>query len=192
MDASIETTSPGRVAMEEVKAFEILARENSRMLNVYLHSLVNDAAAVDDLFQETMVVAWQRLDDFDLSRPFGPWLRGIASRLVMAYYRQRKLLPISLDDRVLSELGDSLESINLQAGDAWGDRIAALNGCMKGLPEKNHQAVRLRYFDVQSTERTAQRLSISIEACKKRLQRSRVMLADCLRRQGVLAMEASS
>ena len=48
------------------------------MLTVFLRSRVNDEAAVDDLFQETMLVAWKRLDECDLSRPFGPWLRGIA------------------------------------------------------------------------------------------------------------------
>ena len=176
----------------ETKAFEILARENSRMLSVYLHSLVSDSAAVDDLFQETMFVAWQRLDDFDITRPFGPWLRGIASRLVMAYYRKRKSLPVSLDERVLSVLGDSLESIHSQSGDTWGERIAALNGCLQGLPEKNHDVIRRRYFEGESTQVTAQRLNISMEACKKRLQRSRVMLADCLRRTGVLTMEVSS
>jgi len=47
------------------------------MLTVFLRSRVNDEAAVDDLFQETMLVAWKRLDDCDLSRPFGPWLRGL-------------------------------------------------------------------------------------------------------------------
>ena len=68
-------------------AFEILARENARMLTVYLRSIVCDDSTVDDLFQEAMVVAWKRLDECDLSKPFGPWLRGIASRLVMAHYR---------------------------------------------------------------------------------------------------------
>lgn len=77
----------------ERKAFEILVRENARMLTTYLRSLVHDEAAVDDLFQETMVVAWRRLDECDLSRPFSPWLRGIASRFVMAHYRKRKQQP---------------------------------------------------------------------------------------------------
>ncbi len=62
------------------KAFEILARENSRMLTVYLRSLVRDEAAVDDLFQEAMVVAWRRLDECDLDRPFGPWLSTASGR----------------------------------------------------------------------------------------------------------------
>ena len=72
-------------------AFEILARENSRMLTAYLRTVVADEAVIDDLFQEAMIVAWRRLQ-CDLSRPFGPWLRGIASRLVLA-------LPKAYDDR---------------------------------------------------------------------------------------------
>ena len=71
-------------------AFEIIARENSRMLTAYLRTLVDDESVVDDLFQESMLVAWRRLDECDLSRPFGPWVRGIAGRLVLAHYRKRK------------------------------------------------------------------------------------------------------
>ena len=71
------------MSQREKRSFEILVRENTRMLTVFLRSRVKDEAAVDDLFQETMLVAWKRLDDCDLSRPFGPWLRGIAHRLVI-------------------------------------------------------------------------------------------------------------
>ncbi len=42
-------------------AFEILARENSRMLTAYLRTLVADEAVIDDLFQEAMIVAWREL-----------------------------------------------------------------------------------------------------------------------------------
>ncbi len=40
-------------------AFEIIARENSRMLTAYLRTLVDDESVVDDLFQESMLVAWR-------------------------------------------------------------------------------------------------------------------------------------
>ena len=75
----------------EMKAFEILARENSRMLTVYLRSLVDDEAAVDDLFQETMVVAWRRLDECDLSLPFGPWLQ--LPLAIMSLHQPRRDAP---------------------------------------------------------------------------------------------------
>jgi RNA polymerase sigma factor (sigma-70 family) len=98
------------------------------MLTVYLRSLVRDEVAVDDLFQETMVVAWRRLDECDLDRPFGPWLRGIASRLVLAYYRRQKTAPVLLNETVLEIIDRQLEKVNLMAGDTWDDKVAALRG----------------------------------------------------------------
>ena len=170
----------------ETKAFEILARENSRMLTVYLRSLLDDETAVDDLFQETMVVAWRRLDECDLSLPFGPWLRGIASRLVMAHYRQRKRQPAFMDAAVLSQIDRQFETIGRQTGDTWDEKAAALHDCVEALPEIHRQVVQSRYLDEQPTRRVAERFKISMETCKKRLQRARAMLADCLQRKGVM------
>ncbi|QKK08025.1 MAG: hypothetical protein HND58_07435 [Planctomycetota bacterium] len=73
--------------------FEILVRENAAMLTAFLRSSLHDPSDVDDLFQETMVVAWRRIDDYDRSRPFGPWLRGIARNLVLAHYRKAAAAP---------------------------------------------------------------------------------------------------
>lgn len=168
------------------KLFEILARENARMLSVYLRSLVHDEATIDDLFQETMVVAWRRLDECDLERPFGPWLRGIASRLVMAHYRKLKSEPTLLHEGVISLLDKRLESIESKAGDTWGEKIAALHECIDALPDKHRGAVKARYLDELPAKQAAELLKVSLEAFKKRIQRTRTMLAECLKRKGVV------
>lgn len=174
-------------------AFEILARENSRMLKVYLRSLLRDETAMDDLFQESMIVAWRRLDECDLDRPFGPWLRGIASRLVMAHYRKQKRDPVFLQDAVLTAVDQHFENINLLAGDTWDDKIAALRACVDALPERQKNVISGRYFDALPTQVVAEQLELTVEACKKRLQRGRSMLAACLKKKGVLnASEATS
>lgn len=49
-----------------------------------------------------MLVAWRRLDERDLDRPFGPWLRGIASRLVLAHYRKQQVAPVVMHEAVLN------------------------------------------------------------------------------------------
>lgn len=167
------------------KAFEILVRENSRMLTAYLRSLMLDDAAVDDLFQETMIVAWRRLDECDLDRPFGPWLRGIASRLALAHYRRQRREPTLLSDQVLAVIDRQFESIQTQSGDTWDDKLRALRGCLDTLPDNQRDAVKARYLDNLPTQEVADRFQISLEACKKRLQRGRAMLAQCLRRKGV-------
>lgn len=175
------------------KAFEILARENSRMLFAYLNSVVDDKSAVDDLFQETLVVAWKRLDDCDLSRPFGPWLRGIATRLVMAYHRKRKTVPFVLNEQVLSQIEQQYQSIDSAEADSWNDKIAALRDCIDALPESNQTVIRGRYFDDMQASLLSNQLGISIEACWKRLARARNLLAECLQRKGVVVdLEAST
>lgn len=167
-------------------------RENSRMLLSYLNSVIRDGASVDDLFQETMVVAWRRLDDCDLSRPFGPWLRGIASRLMMAHYRKQGSLPIFLNETVLNEMDCQFESIASQAGDTWDEKVAALHECLNALPETHRSAIDGRYFEGLKTTLVAENLNISFEACKKRLVRARGLLADCLKQKRVLFVGENS
>lgn len=174
------------------KAFEILVRENSRMLTVYLRSLTRDEATVDDLFQETMVVAWRRLDECDLDRPFGPWLRGIASRLVMAHYRLKKKLPTFLDEGTLLLMDRQFESLHSQVGDTWDEKVAALHDCLDALPEKQRSVLNARYLEELSSQLVAERFQLSLEACKKRLQRSRALLAECLKKKGVLIMDEAT
>ena len=179
--------------VREHKAFEILVRENSRMLLAYLSSAVDQQHVIDDLFQETMVVAWKKLDDCDLSRPFGPWLRGIAARLVMAHYRKTKSAPVALDDMILQQIGRQYESIEFIEGDSWSEKVSALRECIDALPEKNRSAIQGRYFDELKASPLAEQLRISVEACWKRLARSRGMIANCLKRKGVLVdCEATS
>ena len=163
------------------------------MLMVYLRSMIRDESAVDDLFQEAMVVAWRRLDECDLDQPFGPWLRGIASRLVLAHYRKQKTAPVMLHEAVLQVVDRHFENINLLAGDTWDDKVAALRECIDALPELQKSVIGGRYFDGLSAAEVAERFELTLEACKKRLQRGRTMLAECLKTKGVLsASEAAS
>jgi len=173
----------------ETKAFKMLVRENSRMLMTYLRSLVSDEAAVDDLFQETMVVAWRRMDDCDLTRPFGPLLRGIASRLVMAHFRKKKRLPLLLDEKLLERIDEKIESIHTQVGDTWEEKLQDLEQCIEALPTKYQDVIRIRYLENTSSQGVAEKLSLTREACKKRLQRARQRIADCLKRKGLLITE---
>lgn len=176
--------------MTEKKAefvFEILARENSRMLLAFLRTLVDDPAAVDDLYQETLLVAWRRLEEVDLSKPFGPWLRGVAARLALAHYRKQKALPSFWSDEVLAHVEGRFQAISMRAGDTWEEKTVALHECVESLSAPHKLAVRGRYFRGLSLEELADLLETSVEACKKRLVRERKLLAECLRRKDVFA-----
>lgn len=169
--------------MDAHELFEILVRENADMLLAYLRAVVRDATAADDLFQETMLTAWRRLPDYDKSRPFGPWLRGIAARTVMAWRRQRAKSFALCDDEILEHLSARCESIQKQPGDTWDQKLEGLRDCVDKLPDRYRDVIQLRYAEELSPESLAMRLEITAETLKKRLQRGRARLLECLERK---------
>jgi RNA polymerase sigma-70 factor (ECF subfamily) len=68
---------------------ELVLRYERRLLRVILQ-FVRDRDQAEDLAQETFVRAYQRLDQFDPSRRFGPWLFRIGVNLTLDYLRRRK------------------------------------------------------------------------------------------------------
>ncbi len=171
---------------EAEAVFEILVRENQSMLMTYLCAVVYDRHVAEDLFQDTMLTAWKKLDQYDRARPFGPWLRGIAAKLVMAHFRKAKADMMAVDDGVLEYLGQQLQHISERSGDTWEDRIVALTHCIEALSEQYRQAIHLRYFAQTSASQIAAKTKASVETVQKRLQRARSKLLDCLRRKKVV------
>jgi RNA polymerase sigma-70 factor (ECF subfamily) len=176
--------------MEGRQVFEILVRENADMLSAYLRSVVRDPAVADDLFQETMLTAWRKLDEFDRARPFGPWLRGIAAKLVLAQRRKAAAGVIFCDELTLEQIDRRLQRLSAAKGDTWEEKLEGLRSCVEQLPEPYREAVRLRYGEGLSPAGVVERLRISWEAQKKRLQRARALLLECLERKLALAEEA--
>lgn len=161
------------------KLFETLVREHADMLTIYLSASLGDRSDVDDLFQETMMVAWRRLDDFDHTRPFGPWLRGIARRLVLAHGRKQ---PRNLcDPAVLDQLDTRLDQIRSLRGDTWREKLEAVDACVRSLPEHYRVVVQQRYFEHRAIRQVSAILELSTSAVKKRLQRARALVLECVK-----------
>jgi RNA polymerase sigma-70 factor len=165
--------------------FAALVSEHADMLMAFIRSTVWDASAAEDICQETMVVAWRRFEDYDPARPLARWLRGIARKRILAYLTKRKRNPVYCTEEVLDALEERLVHIDRLPGDAWTDKVEALTFCMDQLPEEMQRCIRMFYQDEKKTDQIASALETTREVIKKRLQRARSRLADCLRRKGV-------
>ena len=170
--------------------FTVLVREHTGMLLTYIRTMIRDEATVDDIFQETMLTAWRRFDDYDTTRPLSHWLRGIARKLILAHYSHGRERPTGCRESVLAAIDGRMAQIDSRSGDTWSDKVAALDRCMERLPEPLHRSVRLFYENECSTEEIAEQMQTTREAIKKRLQRARTMLAECLRRCGLFPLPA--
>ena len=152
-------------------------------LVIHVWSSVYDRALAEDLFQETLLVAWRRLGDFDRRRPFGPWLRGIAGRLVLDAGKRRARGPVVDDERVLQLIDRRCSVLHRARGDDFEDRLASLELCLEQLPERMRSAVDLRYGEDARGDELARRLTTTAANARKLLQRARARLADCLERR---------
>jgi RNA polymerase sigma-70 factor (ECF subfamily) len=161
--------------------FEILAREHADMLTAFLRSLVTRSDLVDDLFQETMMVAWRRLADYDRSLPFGPWLRGIAAKLVLQHRRKAGAAGLlCCEQGVLETLEAEYRKLEQRPADSFRERMEKLGSCLNRLPPLLRDAVDLVYGRGLTLQGLAASLEATEEAVKKRVQRARQMLAKCL------------
>jgi RNA polymerase sigma factor (sigma-70 family) len=162
------------------EVFEILAREHADMLMSFLRSLTWRDDVAEDLFQETMLVAWRRLGDYDRTMPFGPWLRGIAAKLALAHRRKATHAFLSCEEGVLEALEVHYRRFEHRPADSFRQRLEQLSACLDKLPPILRQAVDLVYSRGLPMQAIAAAVDSSEEAVKKRVQRARGLLAQCL------------
>ena len=119
------------------EVFEILMRENADMLLAFLRASARDSHAVDEMFQETMVVAWRRMKDFDRDRSFGKWLRGIARNLILAHYRKLGSNQQTVSESSVDWIDEKFTQIQNRSGDTLREKLALLAECVEALSDEN-------------------------------------------------------
>ena len=68
---------------------ELVLRYERRLIRV-IQRFIRDADIAEDLAQETFLRVFERLDQYDASRRFGPWLFRIGVNLTLDYLRKQK------------------------------------------------------------------------------------------------------
>ena len=166
--------------------FNILIRQHAEMLSAFIHAYAFDRSAVDDIFQETVLTAWRRLDEFDASRPFGPWLRGIARNHILSNARGSRRYRAHLDELQNRRVSEQFGRLESAASDTFADRLEALRDCISRLAPDAREAVELFYAQQLDSSVAAESAGTNDETFRKRLYRARLSLAACLRSKRVL------
>lgn len=163
--------------------FEILIREHEPGLLAFVRSCVHERQAAEDLAQETFVAAWDRLEDYDQTRPFAPWLRGIAKNKILEFQRvsatRRRHVRV-LSSEQIEAIDREYERLMPGRGDVSTETLTALKECLARLPETVREIIRRAYSEGQSCGVIAGVLGLAAETIKKRLQRARAALRDCI------------
>lgn len=162
------------------QAFAALARDHHRSLLVYARALARDEATAADIVQDAFIAAWRNLGRFDITRDFGAWLRGIVRNKWREHLR-RHSREVDVDEATLEAWESRMIQWNPPAGEP--ELLDKLEDCLKRLPEAMGDAVRRFYYQDEPGESISGALGIDITTFRKRLQRARLALRDCLDRK---------
>ena len=128
--------------------------------------VTHDAAAAEDIAQESFLAAIRALDRFDRRRPFGPWLHRIAVNRAIDWTRARRL-------RAEVELGETLPAPEA-ARPPRDDVLAAL----ARLPPEHRAVIVLRYLLEFTPGEIAEALDLPRGTVNSRLRRGLDSLAE--------------
>jgi RNA polymerase sigma-70 factor (ECF subfamily) len=123
-------------------AFLEIERVYAPTLRAFLASQMFYLDDVDDLAQETLIVAYRKLNTFRRSEDFGAWLRGIARNKLLQYFEQtgrRSALMEGFRREAAALISNELEEA---ASRTRSEHLQTMLSCIAKLPERMRQVVR--------------------------------------------------
>jgi RNA polymerase sigma-70 factor, ECF subfamily len=148
--------------------------------NVYrvIRNRVRHCADAEDLLQETMLEARQRLDSYNSQYTLASWLFLIATSNVLDHFRSRNRRPtvaFAEDEDVVFR--DAQEELSPQE--------EALHECQAELPEKDRELIRMQYHAEMKPAEIASAIDKDPARVHRLIFEIRKKLAACI--QGKLA-----
>ena len=159
--------------------FSELAREHHRDLLAYARAITKEDTLSRDIVQDSFVVAWANKDKFDVTRDFPSWMRGIVRNKWRESLRKNKRL-VPMEDEMLDSIEGQMREWQAERQDGGPSIFIKLENCLSKLPETVAGAVRSFYYDGSNTEESATELKISGASLRKRLERARSQLKECV------------
>jgi RNA polymerase sigma-70 factor (ECF subfamily) len=154
--------------------------QHQSKLRAFLHSLVPDFAAADDLLQECFLTVSEKAREFSLDSNFLAWARSIARFKVLALHRDSARNPVLLSEEVMESL---ILSAPAEDGESPSDErqaLVVLRGCLGKLAPAAREIVRMRYFSQWGPVEISRIRDCSPNAVNVTLARSRDVLRRCM------------
>ncbi len=160
-------------------------------LRLVVAGVVPDASIVEDVVQQALVLAYTKLDTYQIGTGFMSWVATIA-RYEALNERRRWLADRSLRQRYATEQRIEI-AIGSEPAELDGIEqatIDSLHDCIEALQGRAASVVKAHYFSDQSNEAIADEHGRTPAWVRLVLHRARNALADCLKsKHGVRCAE---
>lgn len=172
-------TALGRIPGGDRAALQTVYRLTSAKLFGVALRILGERGEAEDVLQEVFVTVWRKSADFDPDRASPmTWLIAIARNRAIdrlrATRQSRRMEPIDQ----AAEIADSAIAAD-NALESAQDQ-ARLHGCLDGLEARERNALRGAFFDGNTYEDLAARMSVPLGTMKSWIRRAMIKLKSCL------------
>jgi RNA polymerase sigma factor (sigma-70 family) len=167
---------PDPAPAERRRRFDELYRSHHREVLGYLLRRTPNTDDAADVFAETFLAAWRRLDDLPSDPEVRLWLYGTARR-TLANYRRGERRRLALADRLRADLTSRYEPPE------FSGELAEISAAFRHLPERDRELLSLVAWEGLDPGQIATVLGCTRNAARIRLHRARRRLADELARR---------
>jgi RNA polymerase sigma-70 factor (ECF subfamily) len=159
-------------AKRDPAAFGKLYDRHVQALYRYVYSRIGSQSDAEDVTSQTFLAALEGLHRYHHRGYFSTWLFSIARNKAADYFRrQKKQTPLDATKEIMA--GSDLLQDAIQA-----ERVEALSGLIRALPEEEQELIRLRYVAELKFYEIAVIVGRNEEAVKKSVYRLLARLKD--------------
>ncbi|MCK8060206.1 MULTISPECIES: RNA polymerase sigma factor [unclassified Fusibacter] len=158
------------------KAFEKIMYLHGNQVLGYLMKLCANKEFAEDVYQEVWIKVYRKLNTYDQTKAFEPWLFTIARNTAFDFLKKHKNDPIPTIDEIL--LQDVRSSTPHES--PMIETESQIHTALEQLSEMNRQIVVLRYMSDLSYDQIAKKLDCDVSTIKWRLYESKKQLKKFL------------
>ena len=167
--------SPKPKPTDRGEEFVQLLLQHEPQVRSFLRGLLPTWDDVDDVLQESGMIAWRKFSEFEQGTAFGGWFLTIARYEALAHRRRIAKTPLSFSEDVL----------NILADDALQEDVAPLNrirleACLAKLDSQKRKLLIQAHTPVVVMRDLAAESGRSEQAFYKAIQRLRAVIVDCV------------
>jgi RNA polymerase sigma-70 factor, ECF subfamily len=159
-------------------AFAALVLRHQRRIRSFLAVRLRHHHDVEDLTQEVFVTAFRKIDQCHPEGPMEPWLRRIATNLLLNHRRKFRATPVGLAEEFLASLDRRVEAYC--EGDREVAALEALQQCLGEVEDSSRRLLQARYEHEVPMEELARQLGRKASSVSMQLHRLRVALGNCI------------
>lgn len=160
------------------EAFVAMLVEHEPKTRAYLRSLLPGWHDVDEVMQQSSLVAWRKFDTFHQGTSFAGWFMTIARYEALKHRRNAARSPLVFSDDVWELVADEEDA----ASPGPDSMRAALEVCLAKLAPAQRELVLKTHSPGARINEIAQRAGKSEQALYKTVQRLRAALLECINR----------